>query len=85
MFGFVFHLNPCALTSALTDWHVLLLIVNNAALGIVVSLFLRKLNSILKTFASALELMFTAVLSWFDRLLFFSQSTDLNGFNWGEN
>jgi hypothetical protein len=38
--------------------------VNNAALGIVVSLFLRKLNSILKTFASALELMFTAVLSW---------------------
>jgi drug/metabolite transporter (DMT)-like permease len=38
---------------------------NNAAIGIVVSLFLRSLNSILKTFASALELMFTAVLCWF--------------------
>ena len=37
---------------------------NNAAIGIVVSLFLRSLNSILKTFASALELMFTAVLCW---------------------
>lgn len=43
---------------------MILLILNNAALGIVVSLFLKRLNSILKTFASALELMFTAVLSW---------------------
>lgn len=44
--------------------NVLSIIFNNAAIGIVTSLFLKKLNSILKTFASALELMFTAVLSW---------------------
>ena len=44
---------------------VIAIMVNNAAIGIVVSLFLRSLNSILKTFASALELMFTAVLCWF--------------------
>lgn len=37
---------------------------NNAAIGIVTAMFLRSLNSILKTFASALELMFTAVLCW---------------------
>ncbi len=42
---------------------VLLLIVNNSVLGIVTSLFLKKLNSILKAFASALELVITAVLS----------------------
>jgi len=41
---------------------VLLVILNNAAIGIVTSFFLAKLNSILKTFASALELMFTAIL-----------------------
>lgn len=33
-------------------------------IGIVTSLFLKTLNSILKTFASALEIMFTAVLCW---------------------
>ncbi|RUS79921.1 hypothetical protein EGW08_012309 [Elysia chlorotica] len=43
---------------------VLAIVLNNAAIGIVTSLFLRNLNSILKTFASALELMFTAVLCW---------------------
>ncbi|CAL1527615.1 unnamed protein product [Lymnaea stagnalis] len=43
---------------------VMAIIINNAAIGIVTSLFLRSLNSILKTFASALELMFTAVLCW---------------------
>ncbi|XP_037778487.1 UDP-galactose transporter senju-like [Penaeus monodon] len=43
---------------------VVVIIINNAAVGIVTSFFLRNLNSILKTFASALELMFTAVLSW---------------------
>lgn len=43
---------------------VLLVIFNNAAIGIVTSFFLRYLNSILKTFASGLELVFTAVLSW---------------------
>lgn len=46
---------------------VLLVIFNNAAIGIVTSFFLRYLNSILKTFASGLELIFTAILS---RLLF---------------
>lgn len=43
---------------------VVLLLLNNAAIGIVTSFFLRYLNSILKTFASALELMFTAVLCY---------------------
>ena len=43
---------------------VLLIIANNAAIGIVTSLFLRFLNSILKAFASALELMFTGILAW---------------------
>ncbi|XP_047469186.1 UDP-galactose transporter senju-like [Penaeus chinensis] len=43
---------------------VIVIIINNAAVGIVTSFFLKNLNSILKTFASALELMFTAVLSW---------------------
>ncbi|CAG0892882.1 unnamed protein product [Darwinula stevensoni] len=43
---------------------VLLIIANNAAIGIVTSFFLHQLNSILKAFASALELVFTAVLTW---------------------
>merc|ERR1719513_47793 len=42
---------------------VLALILNNSVLGIITSLFLKKLNSILKAFASALELVFTALLS----------------------
>ncbi|XP_014271305.1 UDP-galactose transporter senju [Halyomorpha halys] len=46
---------------------VFLVIFNNAAIGIVTSFFLRYLNSILKTFASGLELVFTAILS---RVLF---------------
>ncbi|XP_076463736.1 UDP-galactose transporter senju-like isoform X2 [Babylonia areolata] len=50
--------------TALARPSVLAVIANNAAIGIVTSLFLRTLNSILKTFASALELMFTAVLCW---------------------
>ncbi|KAJ7383961.1 hypothetical protein OS493_024650 [Desmophyllum pertusum] len=44
---------------------VLAIIFNNAAIGITTALFLQRLNSILKTFASALEIMFTAVLCWF--------------------
>lgn len=44
---------------------VIIIIVNNAAIGIVTSFFLKYMNSILKTFASALELMFTAVLCYF--------------------
>ncbi|CAL8079927.1 unnamed protein product [Orchesella dallaii] len=43
---------------------ILAVVLNNAAIGIVTSFFLAQLNSILKTFASALELMFTAVLCW---------------------
>lgn len=43
---------------------IILIMVNNAAIGIVTSLFLRSLNSILKSFASALELMFTGILAW---------------------
>lgn len=47
---------------------------NNAAIGIVTSFFLKTLNSILKTFASALELVLTAVLSY----VFFSIPIYLN-------
>lgn len=43
---------------------VLLIMMNNAAVGIITSFFLQSLNSILKTFASALELVFTAILCW---------------------
>lgn len=50
--------------SQLLNYKVILIMINNALIGIVTSLFLKSLNSILKTFASALELMFTAVLSW---------------------
>ncbi|XP_076377047.1 UDP-galactose transporter senju isoform X2 [Megalopta genalis] len=43
---------------------VMLIMLNNASIGIITSFFLKCLNSILKTFASALELVFTAVLCW---------------------
>ena len=46
------------------QFKVIIIILNNAAIGIVTSLFLKSLNSILKAFAGALELMLTAVLSW---------------------
>ncbi|XP_001628633.2 UDP-galactose transporter senju isoform X2 [Nematostella vectensis] len=49
---------------SIMQFKVLGIIANNAGIGIVTSLFLKRLNSILKTFASALELMFTAVLAW---------------------
>ncbi|KAH3711932.1 hypothetical protein DPMN_071608 [Dreissena polymorpha] len=65
--GFQGHLSDAFTSSSLSSIfqvNVICIIVNNAAIGIVVSLFLRSLNSILKTFASALELMFTAVLCW---------------------
>lgn len=42
--------------------HVFIIMVNSCAVGIITSFFLKYLNSILKTFASALELLFTAVL-----------------------
>ncbi|KAL1505554.1 hypothetical protein ABEB36_005096 [Hypothenemus hampei] len=46
------------------NYKVFLIILNNAIVGIVTSLFLKTLNSILKTFASALELVLTAILSF---------------------
>lgn len=45
-------------------YKVLVVMLNNAFIGIVTSFFLKTLNSILKTFASALELVLTAVLSY---------------------
>lgn len=50
--------------SKILHYKVLLVMCNNAAIGIVTSFFLKTLNSILKTFASALELGLTAVLSY---------------------
>ena len=43
---------------------VIFIVLNNALIGIVTSLFLKIFNSILKAFASAMELVFTAVLSF---------------------
>ncbi|XP_017954114.1 UDP-galactose transporter senju [Drosophila navojoa] len=51
--------------SSIARFGVIIIIINNAAIGIVTSFFLKYMNSILKTFASALELMFTAVLCYF--------------------
>lgn len=51
--------------SSIARFGVIIIIVNNAAIGIVTSFFLKYMNSILKTFASALELLFTAVLCYF--------------------
>jgi len=55
--------SPEAITQ-LVDPKVVSIIITNSAIGIVTALFLKKLNSILKTFASALEIMFTALLCW---------------------
>lgn len=59
---------------ALITFNVIIIMANNAAIGIVTSFFLRYLNSILKTFASALELLFTAVLCFilFDIPIYFN-------------
>ncbi|KAL1463708.1 hypothetical protein WDU94_015434 [Cyamophila willieti] len=48
---------------ALFQFRVILVMLNNTALGITTSFFLKSLNSILKTFASALELSLVAILS----------------------
>ena len=50
--------------SLVFNFKVILIMLNNSLIGIVTSLFLKSLNSILKTFASALELMFTGILAW---------------------
>ncbi len=65
--GMTGHLKDAVTSSSISsilEAKVICIIVNNAAIGVVTALFLRSLNSILKTFASALELMFTAMLSW---------------------
>ena len=46
----------------ISDPKIIAVMVNNALCGIITSFFLKNLNSILKTFASALELIFTAIL-----------------------
>ena len=48
----------------LFDPLVFLVMFNNSLCGIVTSLFLKSFNSILKIFASALELVITAVVCW---------------------
>uniref|UniRef100_A0A182IU22 CMP-sialic acid transporter n=1 Tax=Anopheles atroparvus TaxID=41427 RepID=A0A182IU22_ANOAO len=45
-------------------FEVIIIMINNAAIGIITSFFLKYMNSILKTFASALELIFTALLCY---------------------
>ena len=54
---------PSALNN-IWQFFVIAIILNNSCVGIVTSLFLKNLNSILKAFASALELVFTAILSF---------------------
>lgn len=50
--------------TSLGDTFVILITVNSAIVGIVTSFFLKNLNSILKTYASALELIITAVVCY---------------------
>lgn len=56
--------DPSALFSSILRPAILVVMLNNACIGIVTSFFLKYLNSILKTFASALELFFTALLCY---------------------
>lgn len=51
--------------SIFMNYKVMLIMFNNAAVGLITSFFLKNLNSIVKTFASALELVFTAIFCWF--------------------
>lgn len=48
----------------LMHYKVLLVMFNNAAVGIITSFFLKTLNSILKTYASGLELVLTAIFCY---------------------
>ncbi|KAH9631224.1 hypothetical protein HF086_005995 [Spodoptera exigua] len=50
--------------SSLGNIFVILITINSAVVGIVTSFFLKNLNSILKTYASALELVITAVVCY---------------------
>ncbi|KAF7279388.1 hypothetical protein GWI33_007330 [Rhynchophorus ferrugineus] len=56
------------------QFKVVLVMINNASVGIVTSFFLKMLNSILKNFASALELVLTAILCY----IFFAIPIHLN-------
>lgn len=51
--------------SRLLDYRIALIVINSAVVGIITSFFLQKFNSILKVFAGALELVCTAVFSYF--------------------
>uniref|UniRef100_A0A6G1SQU3 Putative UDP-sugar transporter protein SLC35A4 n=1 Tax=Aceria tosichella TaxID=561515 RepID=A0A6G1SQU3_9ACAR len=62
------------LFNLLTSPLVLILIFNNALSGLVASFFLKSLNSILKTFASALELFAITYLGW----ILFSDRIDIH-------
>lgn len=42
----------------------IVIVINTAVVGIVTSMFLRRLDSILKTFANAMEVLATAVFAW---------------------
>jgi len=50
--------------SKVFHYKVIVVMLNNTAIGIITSFFLKNMNSILKTFASALELIFTAILCY---------------------
>lgn len=58
------HVFDNAVSSIFFEPKVILVMFNNASIGIVTSFFLKNLNSIVKSFASALELVFTAILCW---------------------
>lgn len=45
------------------NFKVIMIISNNGAAGIVTSIFLKSMNSIMKTFASSVEIIFTAIFS----------------------
>eukprot|EP00042_Codosiga_hollandica_P014082 m.32198 g.32198 ORF g.32198 m.32198 type:complete len:330 (+) comp42261_c0_seq1:282-1271(+) len=51
--------------ASIMNWNVIAIILNNAAMGVVTSLFLKHLNSILKTYAAAMDILTIALLSWF--------------------
>lgn len=57
--------NATELANILGQPLVVCVIINGSLCGIIVSVFLKSLNSILKTFAGALDLSFTAILCWF--------------------
>lgn len=50
--------------SIVFHYKVVLIMINNAAAGIVTSFFLKSLNSIVKTFAAAVELILIAITSY---------------------